>query len=233
MTIWTYLVIMSTVTYEAVQRALAAFQHEDEEDSRARKRRRIVEAATRLFIKHGYRKTSVDDVAREAGVAKGTVYLYAKGKNDLLVQAVVEEKRRYLERVRDLFVPGIDPRERLRSYIRSVIVLAGEMPLVSRLLSGDHELLLALEELDPDVRAQSAAMQQQFLDAMLDEAAAPHRWTERDLADRSKALYAVLLSVLAINDESVRGGQPLERYADLVADMLVNGIAPRSAGGHP
>lgn len=225
--------VIVSITYEEVKRALAAFQPVDEQGPRARKRRRIVQAATDLFIKHGYRKTSVDDVARAAGVAKGTIYLYAKGKNDLLVQAIVEEKRRYLEQLRDLFAPGIDPRQRLRDYIRAVVVFAQRMPLISKLLGGDHEILVALEELDPDVRAQSIALQQKFLGAMLDEAAAPQRWSERELADRSSALYVMLLSVTVFNEESVRRGLTVERYADLVADLLVNGIAPRSAGGHP
>ena len=38
-----------------------------------------------LFERLGYRRTSVDEVARQAGVAKGTVYLYFKTKADLLV----------------------------------------------------------------------------------------------------------------------------------------------------
>jgi AcrR family transcriptional regulator len=40
----------------------------------------ILDAAERLFTQFGYRRTSVEDVAREAGVAKGTVYLYFESK---------------------------------------------------------------------------------------------------------------------------------------------------------
>lgn len=43
----------------------------------------ILDAAESLFVRFGYRKTSVDDVAREAGIAKGTVYLYFAGKEPL------------------------------------------------------------------------------------------------------------------------------------------------------
>lgn len=217
---------MSRLTYEALEQALEAFRKADGDEARERKRLRIIQAATDRFIEHGYRKTSVDDVARAAGVAKGTVYLYAKGKNDLLVQAIVEEKRRYLEHVRDLFAPEVEPRERLSRYIRTVLVLAKQMPLISKLFAGDHEILTVLEELDPEVAAQSEATQQQFLVAMLDEAAAPHRWTADELADRSRALYALLVSMMMLN-ESSRRGLSLERFADLAAELLVKGIAPR------
>jgi AcrR family transcriptional regulator len=47
----------------------------------------ILEAATRLFARYGYRRTAMDDIAREAGVAKGTVYLYFDSK-EAVYQAV-------------------------------------------------------------------------------------------------------------------------------------------------
>lgn len=53
------------------------------------KRGRILNAALGLFVRHGIRRTSIDDVAREAGIAKGTVYLYFDSK-DALFDAVAE-----------------------------------------------------------------------------------------------------------------------------------------------
>lgn len=49
----------------------------------------ILDAAERLFIRCGYRKSSMDDVAREAGTAKGTVYLHYAGK-EALFRALLE-----------------------------------------------------------------------------------------------------------------------------------------------
>ena len=43
----------------------------------------IIEAADRLFTRFGFRRTSMDDIAREAGVAKGTLYLYFVSKEAL------------------------------------------------------------------------------------------------------------------------------------------------------
>ena len=64
-----------------------------EEVRQARKRERILDAATRQFIAHGYRKASVDEIARDAGIAKGTLYLYYRTKAELLVHAVTREKQ--------------------------------------------------------------------------------------------------------------------------------------------
>src|ERR1700730_18652132 len=53
------------------------------------KRARILSAAQHLFLRYGVKRTSIDDVAREAEIAKGTVYLYYASKNDLFA-AVAE-----------------------------------------------------------------------------------------------------------------------------------------------
>jgi AcrR family transcriptional regulator len=47
------------------------------------KREAILQAALELFGRYGYRRTSIDDIARQAGVAKGTVYLYVESKEAL------------------------------------------------------------------------------------------------------------------------------------------------------
>ena len=49
------------------------------------KRDLILRAATKVFAQNGFFQSQVADVARVAGVAAGTVYLYFKGKDDLLV----------------------------------------------------------------------------------------------------------------------------------------------------
>lgn len=43
----------------------------------------ILSAALTLFGHYGYRRTSIDDIAREAGIAKGTVYLYFRSKEEI------------------------------------------------------------------------------------------------------------------------------------------------------
>ena len=46
----------------------------------------ILEAAVKVFAKHGFHQATVAQIAKEAGVADGTIYLYFKNKNDILVQ---------------------------------------------------------------------------------------------------------------------------------------------------
>ena len=83
---------------------------------KADKREAILRAAVETFAAHGFFQAQVADVARAAGVAAGTVYLYFRGKDDLLIsifertmkQAIaegrrsVEEKRGAVERLREI-----------------------------------------------------------------------------------------------------------------------------------
>ena len=84
------------------------------------KRERILSAAERIFARHGFFAAKVSDVAKEAGVADGTIYLYFKSKDDLLISLF---ERRMLELTEALqeTIAGKPPREQLRSFIRTYL----------------------------------------------------------------------------------------------------------------
>jgi AcrR family transcriptional regulator len=63
-----------------------------EEQSRRQERaHRILDVAAELIQRWGYKKTTVDDIARQAGVAKGTIYLHWKTREDLFVTLLLRE----------------------------------------------------------------------------------------------------------------------------------------------
>ncbi len=55
------------------------------------KKEQIIESARKLFTKYGYKKVSMDEIAREANVSKKTVYAYFKDKEELLKYFIFEE----------------------------------------------------------------------------------------------------------------------------------------------
>src|SRR5687768_18585233 len=78
------------------------------------KRDSILKAATRVFAQNGYFQSQVADVARVAGVAAGTVYLYFKGKDDLLVSIFEKSMAEVITEGRAAVEGLADPAERLR-----------------------------------------------------------------------------------------------------------------------
>lgn len=61
------------------------------------KRERILRAAVDVFAEHGYFNAKVAQIAKAAGVADGTIYLYFDGKEDLLITIFREYTRNYLQ----------------------------------------------------------------------------------------------------------------------------------------
>ena len=69
----------------------------------------ILAEAAKSFARFGFKKTSMEEVARAAGVAKGTVYLGCESKRDLFYQVLLRELRRWdaeLARTIDPRVPA-------------------------------------------------------------------------------------------------------------------------------
>ena len=62
---------------------------------------RIIEAATKVFAKKGFYQAKVSEIAKEAGVADGTIYLYFENKDDILIRLFEEQMKWVLENMRD------------------------------------------------------------------------------------------------------------------------------------
>jgi len=82
------------------------------------KRDAILRAATEVFARHGYFQAQVADVARAAGVAAGTVYLYFRSKDDLLVSIFERTMREAIAEGRAALEGLADPRQRLERLAR-------------------------------------------------------------------------------------------------------------------
>jgi len=91
----------------------------------APKRDAILRAAIDTFAERGYFNAQVADVARAAGVAAGTVYLYFKSKDDLLISIFERSMRDGLSRGRESVADLDDPPERLRRLARGHLARLG------------------------------------------------------------------------------------------------------------
>ncbi|MBN2716343.1 MAG: TetR/AcrR family transcriptional regulator [Deltaproteobacteria bacterium] len=200
------------------------------DDPRAQKQRRILDAAAALFQKWGYRKTSMSDVAREAGVAKGTLYLYFKTKADLMVQVVGEEKRRSLIHMKPLFDEK-DPKERIRKWVALGLQVASKMPITARLATGDMDMKDLMHELSDDDRKKSEAFSNAFLSALIDAASGRNHISGTERNERARVLRAIILYSLRMADTDICGDMTIQTFAETLSHILVNGAAgpPRMA----
>ncbi len=79
--------------------------------------REILEAARRVIARYGMKGTTVDRVAEEANIAKGTIYLYFDTKDELVNAAVLEGLREMAAEVLAADDPSLPPLERIRRLI--------------------------------------------------------------------------------------------------------------------
>ncbi len=78
-------------------------------------RKRLANAARRVFARKGYHTATLDDIARSARIAKGTVYLYIRHKDDLITLIAEQEMSSILSRLEEISDSISSPSLRLRS----------------------------------------------------------------------------------------------------------------------
>jgi AcrR family transcriptional regulator len=82
---------------------------------------RIIDAAAKLFAERHYHEVRMDDIAAKASVAKGTIYLHFKDKDDLYQALTLDSLRKLSERIRDCLVGLHDPATKLLYFNREAI----------------------------------------------------------------------------------------------------------------
>ncbi|MGH9825670.1 MAG: TetR/AcrR family transcriptional regulator, partial [Blastocatellia bacterium] len=88
-------------------------------DKSANKYDLILRGAIKVFARNGFFNSKVADVAKEAGVADGTVYLYFKSKDDILVSIFNEKMEEGLTRGRERLATIADPVEKIKGIVKA------------------------------------------------------------------------------------------------------------------
>lgn len=82
----------------------------------ADKHSKIIHAATKVFAKKGFFNARISDIAKEAKVADGTIYLYFNNKLDILISVFEEEIGTLIEQVSKALAVETDPRKQLEIF---------------------------------------------------------------------------------------------------------------------
>jgi len=83
----------------------------------ADKHNKIIRAATKVFAKKGFFNARISDIAKEAKVADGTIYLYFNNKYDMLLSVFEEKIGRLVEQINGQLEKEEDPRRMLEIFI--------------------------------------------------------------------------------------------------------------------
>jgi len=187
-------------------------------DDRSSQRVRLVDATLRRMATHGVRKTTLDDVAREAGVSRATLYRTFPGGKEAVLAAVVEtEAARFFSGLAVVMGEAHDLED----------VLVAGMVEAARRLSG-HRTLAYLLVHEPEVLSPWMAFG--GMDQLLGSASAfaePFfgRWLEPDQAARAAEWgVRIVLSYLAAPSPGADLTDP-DQARHLVSTFVIPGIS--------
>jgi len=190
----------------------------------AGKREAILRAAIDTFAERGFFNAQVADVARAAGVAAGTVYLYFRSKDDLLASIFDRTMREAIAEGHAAVADISDPRERLRRIARVHLARLGR----------DRNLAVVFQvELRQSIKFMEQLSSSRLRDylGIIRAAVADGQTAGLFRPDLNPTVCAKIffgaLDEMATNWILSRRRYSLEAEADAVVDLFLNGACPR------
>jgi len=188
------------------------------------KRESILRAATRVFARNGYFNSKVADIARAAGVADGTVYLYFKSKEEILHSIFDQNMAEALAADRKLIDKLRDPREKLRR----IAALHLER------LGADRDLAVVFQV---ELRGSTKFMEEfsaagfaeylGLLRAIFEEGQRTGVFRKGLNAKVAAKIFFGALDEMATNWIISKRSYKLEPMADVVMDVFLNGVSAK------
>src|SRR5581483_1262376 len=183
-------------------------------DEQPTKRDAILDAARELFAKKGYEETTIAEIARTAGVAVGTVYLYFHNKHEVLTGVALDLETTIAEVFRDPTLLNLPFEQVLGALIEAIFHVGRRKKELIRLLQIDMQ---TSEEIQQHLKANQQLTSN--IDAFLHNAI-----SQGYLAPFNTAMYAQLLSLLgsAILHQcfAVENGEREELYRQYMTELV-------------
>lgn len=184
---------------------------------------RILEATGRLTIRFGFDKTTMDDVAKEAGVSKGAIYLIWKGKEELIDALIeFEMKKLMLDLRRRIFTD--DNCDSIASLYRHTLLAIQQNSLISALYTRDGKILGDfVHRQNPERYTRRLLMSKESILAMQSAGLL------RD--DFSADVITYLFSLMALGFLSISSviptekAPPIESTVEAIAAMVESGLS--------
>jgi AcrR family transcriptional regulator len=189
---------------------------------------RILDAAAALILRWGYNKTTIDDIARQAGVAKGTIYLHWKTREELFAALMKREKLDLGKEIQRLI--AADPAgATLRGMFKHSMLAMIKRPLMKAVFLRDMDILgkLAQSQQSDESHQERLAGFNAYLESLRE-----HGLVRTDLSLRAQAyiISAISTGFLVVEpflpDEDRLSD---EERAELIAETVHRTLEPEHA----
>jgi len=187
----------------------------------------ILDATDRLLARYGYRKMTVEDIAHEAGIGKGTIYLHFASKEEVVLSHVDRIVDRLKERLREIGRSSAPAHERLREMLLTRVMFRFDS--IQHYTQSLNDLLAALR---PGLLARRA-MYFEAESLIFAEVLTNGRQSgEFEFDDESATAHAMLqatngLLPYSLSTTELGERQEVEQRTAEVADLMLRGLLSR------
>jgi AcrR family transcriptional regulator len=190
----------------------------------------ILDATNRLLARYGYRKMTMDDLAREVGIGKGTLYLYFKSKEEIALSHIDHIVERLKENLLAIARENAPPGERLREMLITRVLF--------RFDSVQH-YTESLNELLAELRPQLLARRRRYFDEeaqvfaeVIEKGQGLHLFESGDPHEIAHLLLTATNSLLpySLSTQELGERAELNQKVSQLADLLLAGVLRRNKG---
>lgn len=188
----------------------------------------ILDSVGRLLVKYGYKKMTVEDIAHEAGIGKGTVYLYFPSKEEVALGWFDRGHGRIDEELRNIARSDLKPDMKLHELlIRRVM---GGFDSAQQFVQSLDELFAAVRPSLLARRVRYQAIMAAIIAEVLMEGCAEGVFEVHDIDSAANAIVLAINSLLpySLSVEQLGRRDEIEAKARAIADLLLNGLRSRS-----
>lgn len=187
----------------------------------------ILNATDRLLARYGYKKMTIDDLAQEVGIGKGTVYLHFASKEEIALSHIDRIIERMKERLQEISAADAPPDERLREMLLTRVLF--------RFDSVQH-YTQSLNDLLADLRPRLLARRRRYFEEeaqifaeVLAEGDKVEIFAVSDALKTAEALLMATNSLLpySLNTKELGERSEIEDRTGRVANLLLTGLLRR------
>ncbi|MDH3349825.1 MAG: TetR family transcriptional regulator [Desulfobulbaceae bacterium] len=186
------------------------------------KHAKIIRAATKVFAKKGFFNARISDIAKEAKVADGTIYLYFNNKFDILVSVFEQEIGRLIEQTNALLEKENDPRKMLEIFITKHLT---EMKKNKNLAEVIQIELRQTNKLVKDYRNNKYSIYVDILSSIIKKGQEQKIFRDDILPGIAKrAIFGALDEIARIWNINIESNYTVEETAKQVTDIFQLGV---------
>lgn len=186
------------------------------------KKKQILDTALQLFAQKGFRATSIQDIADQIGIAKGSIYIYFKSKEELFVSALQLVLDRVGEQCRAVVSDNrLSPREKVERLVRIQLESGNEYHDVFWILAHESTALIngQIMPLLWEFRANTLTWLSTGLRDIYGEHSEPYIWEGAALILGITQNYALIMNPMEIDNDQILAFV-MERLDDCMIGMM-------------